>query len=395
MRPSPSPAPVLPPDLAPAAVPVTARADSFPSGPVPAPARYGMTPRDYRYLIGGAIGPEGDYITLLLGSSDPVGRLSWTAQGSIGDPGTWRGGALAAAWRGFPVTIDGSMFAVSQFPSRQSAGTYASDSLDANYAGAVVAAGLTRYSSWLVSRARVGLSAGSLSIASGPGRLRDLLFASYVGTGDFSNGELRLQASVGAVGAIGQTEGTGWQRLTARGSILIGYAHLALRYSIVYSQVGNGAPQFEVPVAGGSAPPLTDPALLTQRIAVPALPIGVVSGTQLMDQRIEYGLDPFVLYFERLTTPSMQSPFDLYGGEFRAGSPPVPFLAVPAVAFSAGVGYSISEPFKYKLRALSGGEVPTIPLLASRPCAPLPSSACRERRRSRCRSLGGPRARGR
>ena len=343
-------APVLPPDLAPAAVPATVRVDSFAPAPVPAPITYGMTPRNYRYLIGGALGPEGDYVTLLVGSSDPVGRLSWTAQGSIGDPGTWRGVSVAGAYRGFPVTLDGSVFAVSQFPSRQSAGSYASDSLDANFAGAVVAAGATRYSSWLVNRARIGLSAGGLEIASGPARLRDLLFASYVGTGDFSSGELLLRATIGAVGSVGQTEGTGWQRLTARGSVVLGYAHQAIRYSIVYSQVGRGAPAYEVPVAGGSAPPLTDPALLTQRIAVPALPIGVVSGTQLTDQHLEYGLDPLVLYFERLGTPG-RGPFDLYGAEVRAGSPPVPFLAVPAVAFSTGIGYSISDPFKYKLRA--------------------------------------------
>ncbi len=345
-------APILSPDLAPAAVPIAVRSDSFPSGPVPAPTAYGMRPRDYRYLVGGAIGPEGDYLTVLVGSSDPVGRLSWTAQGSIGDPGTWRGGALAASWRGFPVSLDASLFAVSQYPSRQSAGTFASDSLDANYGGVILSAGATRYGSWWVNSARAGLSAGGLAIASGPTQLRDVFFASYQGTGDFSTGRFLLRANVGALGALGQTEGTSWQRLTVRGSAMGGYEDVVLKYSIVYTQVDHGAPEYEVPVAGGSAPPLTDPALLSQRIAVPALPVGVVSGTQLVEQRLEYGLSPLVLYYERLTTPAdHDAVHDLYGGEFRYGSPPVPFLAIPAVAFTAGLGYSISDPYKYKLRA--------------------------------------------
>jgi hypothetical protein len=78
----------------------------------------------------------------------------------------------------------------------------------------------------------------------------------------------------------------------------------------------------------------------------------VVSGTQLTDQRLEYGTQSAVLFYERLATPLEHGAVhDLYGGEFRAGSPPVPFLAVPAVGFSTGVGYSISDPYKYKLRA--------------------------------------------
>jgi hypothetical protein len=191
-----------------------------------------------------------------------------------------------------------------------------------------------------------------LSLASGPGRLRDLAFASYSGTGDFSSGKLLLRASVGAIGTVGQTEGVGWQSIRARGSAVGGYAYAVFRYSIIYDQVSNGAPRFEAPVAGGSDPPLTDPALLSQRLSVSALPVGIVSGTQMTDQRLEYGMGPAILYYERLATPLEHGAVhDLYGGEARGRSPPIPFLTIPAAEFSAGLGYSISDPYKYKLRA--------------------------------------------
>jgi len=77
----------------------------------------------------------------------------------------------------------------------------------------------------------------------------------------------------------------------------------------------------------------------------------VVTGRQILAQRLEDDAGPFALYYDRFTTPADQNaPHDIYGLEIRGGVPQVPFLAVPAISGLAGVGYSISEPFKYKLR---------------------------------------------
>jgi hypothetical protein len=115
--------------------------------------------------------------------------------------------------------------------------------------------------------------------------------------------------------------------------------------------VNHDAPAFEQMVGGGSAPPITDSALFSQRLAEPALPLGVAGGRHLLLQRVEDVIGPMAIYYDRLqTTASHTSTHDVYGAEVRAAFPPVPFLALPSVSATGGVGYSISAPFKYKLR---------------------------------------------
>ena len=161
---------------------------------------YGLGPHEYRYLPGASVSPDGRYFSLWFGSSDPVGRLAWSIQGSIGDPGTWRGGAAAATWNGLPVTIDLSAFAVSQFPSRQSAGRFAPDSLDITYQGALLAASYVAHGSPLTSEARLGLSAAPMTLDDGPGHARSLVFVAYTGAANLSRGDVLLVGSASGDG---------------------------------------------------------------------------------------------------------------------------------------------------------------------------------------------------
>jgi len=344
--------PEVPSSFAPAAVPEPQpRTDSFPAATVGSPTPYGLGPREYRYFPGGGFGPAGRYVTLLVGSSDPVGRLAWIVEGALGDAGTWRGGAATAAWRGPPVSVDAGGFAVADFPSRASAGHFASDSLDASLQGGIASVGLVRYGSLGVSAVRAGVSVAHFVPGVGPGTTRDLAFASYRGVGDFSRGTLTLLGSVGGLATAGSTAGTEWRRLLASGSVSAGIGGFLLRYSAAYDVVNRGAPAFERPVVGGDTPPLTDVALLSQRIPALALPIGVVGGLQVLGQRLEDDVGPIAIYYDRFTTPTDRNErHDLYGGEVRAAVPPVPFLAVPGSSIVAGTAYSISTPFKYKLR---------------------------------------------
>jgi hypothetical protein len=48
-----------------------------------------------------------------------------------------------------------------------------------------------------------------------------------------------------------------------------------------------GTPSFEQFSAGGFAPPLNDNATLAQRIAIPALPVGIARGRELYELRLE------------------------------------------------------------------------------------------------------------
>jgi hypothetical protein len=347
--------PTLSPTLAPAAVPLTPRTDSLVPIVVASPTAYGVGPREYRYLPGGSFAPDGHYVTLWVGSSDPVGRLAWNAQGSLGDAGAWRGAAAGIAWRGLPVLVTLSAFAVSQFPSRQSAGRFARDSLDATDRGGLLSADYIDFGTQITSQARLGVSTARLAVDDGPGRARTLGFAAYSGAADFSRGDLTLLGSVGGLGTVGTTDGTAWRRLLLRVAITAGVGGSLVRYGVTYGTVNRDAPAFEQMVAGGTPSPLTDSTLLSQRIAVSALPLGVVGGHQLLDQRLEGDAGVVALYYDRLSTiTSGDANHDVYGAEVRGDFPRVPFLALPSAWVTAGMGYSISAPFKYKLRGYVG-----------------------------------------
>ena len=347
--------PTLSPTLAPAAVPLAHLADSLVPIVVAQPTAYGVGPREYRYLPGGSVAPDGHYVTLWVGSSDPVGRLAWNAQGSIGDPGTWRGASAGGAWRGLPAILNLSAFAVSQYPSRQSAGRFAPDSLDATYRGGLLSADYTDVGSRITNQGRLGASTARLALDDGGGRARTLGFAAYSGAADLSRGDLTLLGSGGAIGTVGTTDGTGWRRLLARISIAAGMGGSLIRYEVSYGTVNRDAPAFEQMVAGGTPSPLTDSALLSQRVAVSALPLGIIGGHQLLDQRLEGDVGPIAMYYERLSTVTSGDPnHDVYGAEWRGDFPRVPFLALPSSWVTAGMGYSISAPFKYKLRGYLG-----------------------------------------
>jgi hypothetical protein len=351
----PAATPMLSSSLAPAAVPPAPPADSLPPATVGPASPYGLGPHEYRYLPGGSVSPDGRYFTLWFGSSDPVGRLAWSIQGSIGDPGTWRGGAAAATWRGLPVAIDLSAFAVSQFPSRQTAGRFAPDSLDATYRGALLAASYADHGGPLASEARLGISTARMTLDDGPGHGRSLAFAAYTGSADLSRGDVLLFGSAGGTGTIGTTDGTSWRRLLVHGALAAGVGDWLLRYRAMYGLVNRDAPLFEQMVAGGAPSPLTDSALLTQRVAVPALPIGIAGGNQLLDQRVEGDVGPVALYYERLSDLAANDiNHDVYGAEIQQTFSRVPFVDLPSVWLMAGAGYSISAPFKYKLRAYGG-----------------------------------------
>ncbi len=53
-----------------------------------------------------------------------------------------------------------------------------------------------------------------------------------------------------------------------------------------WHRASRGTPQLEQFSAGGFAPPLSDAASLSQRIAMPAFPVGIARGVEVFDYRI-------------------------------------------------------------------------------------------------------------
>lgn len=345
--------------------PVRLLSDSSTQEAAPRVAPYGIGPRAFRLLPGGAIAADGRYATLALANTDPVARLGVTLQGALGDPGTWRGAALAGAWRGLPeldgrLTLDGSVFAIAQHPSRESAGsfvatTFGARALDADYRGAELSIDNARSLSWGADVARLGASAGSLALDDGPGRARTLGFVAYAADDYFARGDAYVDGRLRADGALGETEGTGWRRVRAGLSIGAGTQLFGIRAGITGGVVGRDAPAFEQFAAGGGEAPLTDSLLLSQRFSSPALPLGIAGGPALLDYRIATDGEGPLLYYEGLSAgSSIRTWHRLVGLDWRTAVPSLGFVRLPTAFLSAGAAYSLSVPYKYKLRGYIG-----------------------------------------
>ena len=345
--------------LTPAAPVAREAGQTFAPRPVGAPHPYGLGPRGYRWLPGGAAATEGAFGTLLLGNSDPVGRLGWTLQGAYGERSTWRGGALAGEWRRFRPEVQGELFYVEHAPSRQEAGTFAPRALDVKYGGATLATQLTRDFGARRQVYRVGASLGQIRADTRDAERRQLAFAEFAGGRAFVRGTRYLSVGLDLHGAVGLTgsDAAGvaadWRRALVAARVALGDDSRAVAGSVTYGAVSRGANPLEAFVVGGARSPLVDPSVLSQRVAAPALPVGIVAGRELYAYRVTLAgglpLEPF--YAAYGTRGGFRDPFRLIGAERSLATPTLAFLRLPSARFQAGIAYTLDAPFKYKTRA--------------------------------------------
>jgi hypothetical protein len=325
--------PALSDTLAPVALPAATAPESLPAQHVGAPQTYGITPRGYRVLPGGAIAPEGRFVTLAVTSTDPVGRFAWMLQGALGSRSSWRGVSLGAAWREWPAEVDGQIF-----------GTWDNG---VEYHGLALSAALPEASSWHADLYRLGFSAGRLGAAD-----RTFAFAQASTDADATNDDRILGFGGSLSGAAGRTDGGSWARLLGDLSAHLGTRDAGALGTFAAGIVNRTAPSYEQFVLGGIQPPITDTALTSQRIASPALPFGLVTGRYLLHYRFATeGVIPASLFFEGTAAgDALHIWHRLYGAEVRFLVPPMGFVRVPAVDAAAGAAYSIDQPYEYKLR---------------------------------------------
>jgi hypothetical protein len=325
--------PSLPDTLAPVALPAATPPEPLPQQHVGAPQTYGITPRGYRVLPGGAIAPEGRFVTLAVASTDPVGRLAWMLQGALGSRSSWRGVSLGAAWRGWPAEVDGQVF-----------GTWDNG---VEYHGLALSAAIPEAGSWHSDLYRLGFSAGRVGAAD-----RTFAFAQLSTDADATNDDRILVVGGSFLGAAGRTDGGSWARALADLSAHLGTRDVGALGTFAAGIVNRAAPSYEQFVLGGIQPPLTDTALTSQRIASPALPLGIAGGQYLLHYRFATeGVIPASLFFEGTAAgDALHIWHRLYGAEVRFLVPPLGFVRVPAIDAAAGAAYSIDQPYRYKLR---------------------------------------------
>ena len=334
--------------------------DSFPATPLGASRAYGLGPREHRVLVGGGVATEGQFGTVLVAGSDPVGRLGWTLQGAYGERSAWRGGALAVTLRRFRPALEADVFYAEHQPSQQDAGSYSPPELDVRYRGATVGAQLLRRFNARRHRYRAGASLGRLASGGNDELPRRLAFAEYAGSYAFYRGTRHATLDVALHGAAGRTEQSapsagdpGWQRSLATAAIGGGTRTYSVRGRVTYGAVSRGASPFEEFLVGGVRSPLVDPALLSQRIALPAAPVGVVGGRELYAYRVdaEVGLPLAPFYAAYTSHGGFRDPFRVVGAERVFAVPAMPFIRVPSLHAQAGAAYTFDAPFAYKTRA--------------------------------------------
>ena len=339
----------LDPALAPAAPARAPASPPFAPVSLPPSRAYGLGPRDYTLLPLGSIAPGGVAGGATLASADPVGRLIWTLGGLAGTGGAWRGGAASAAFRRYRPEIRASAFALRQEPSEQNRVRPAG--LDADYAGAGLGVALERNFLSRVERFEIGGSAGRLEASGQPDGTRALAYAEASLSALATRGPWRLTGAIGTTGAAGSTVGERWTRATMALAVGAGRGSLGLSADSRAGWTGGDPPLWETFAAGGVRSPLVDPVFLSQRLPLPAVPVGYVHGERIWTIRVAAraaGVSPF--WWAGTAGAELGDWKRVVGVEWVADQEEIPYLGLPASRLEAGIGRVLDEPLRHETR---------------------------------------------
>jgi hypothetical protein len=339
-------APELPRRLAPAVrPPAPERPAPFPRAEV-APGRpYGLGKQELLPLIGWNASSTGGAFELGVRGGDVVGRLDWLALGSIGDRGWPEGGALAASWRRFPVTLGFHLFRSEERPRR-------GDLLDLDRQGIELSASRDwGWSGGALSLAGRGLW-DQVSPASRPDLNQHLVSLTGAWTGLRRWDLWRIDPALSAHYETGSTDGAGsWARWGGGARLALSHGSDRLVLSWRRDSSRDVGLAFDGYQLGGAEVSLLPESALANRIFVPALPVGALVGTDHEGQRAEltFGFLPAPVFYERHRVWGFGEPrgdwLSLAGLEYRFRLGPMPVVRVPGFDLRVGVARILEDPF--------------------------------------------------
>ena len=352
------PPPIADAALFPALPPATrVVADTFARAALPADAPYGLGPRRHRLLPGAQSSPEGTVGTIAVVGTDPIGRLGWLLQGTAGDEGAWRGGALTAELRRFVPRLRAELFGVRHEPTRQREGAIAlatvGRALDVEQHGGALGATVARdHGGWSWGAGAGGALARLTRTADDARATRALGHARLSVAATRQRGRDYVGARLTLAGAGGSTADSGWTRGVASASVVAGWFGATLRLSGALGETSADAPAFERFAVGGVRVPMLDAAILGQRWSVPALPVAIAAGRRLAAWRVETSLLGATPYYEEVGAGERWRATQRVAGlEWAGDTPAIGFVALPSVRLLGGVGHSLDAPFADRTRA--------------------------------------------
>lgn len=341
--------------LAPAAQRPVVAADTFPRATLGTSRPYGAGPREYRFLAGYGVAADGKEATVALASTDKVGRLTWIAQGSVGSRWRPRGGAVAAAWRGFRPTIELEALALSRETSRQRPAGFTSTLDDVDLRGADLATSLDFAWTGGYVRGEVGGAMQRMRVAGGDASTRALGFVNANANLVQRRERLFLSQRVELHGASGQSaagRNGHWMRGVAGLELVAGTPRQNVELEGHYGEVGRDALPGEQFVVGGATPSFVTGRTLEQWVAMPVLPFGAMRGSRYASYRVALGGGAFEPYlWSGAAGRTLDDWMRVAGLDANVAVPPLPILRMPAARAQLGVGYSLDDPWKKKLRA--------------------------------------------
>jgi len=315
---------------------------------------YGFGPRRWRVLPGGVAGPDGIAGILMAGNIDPIGRLSLVGQAAYGTSGTWRGTSASAALRQFRVDLDAAGWYIENEPSK-SRDHLAPTSADIRSTGLGLTTAFAGEGSTTEYLLRAGASAGMVSNALLDNATRLSASGDARGRISWPYGTWTVSAVGRLFGEVGSTDGENWRRAIGSATVSVGSARRYARGDWTLGSVSapNGTPGLDVEqfVVGGSANPLIDPVYLAQRIALPAVPPGIVSGERFQVFRATLGLGGLEPYFTWVAGGESLDQFKRIAGVERTFSvSSLGFARLPGVRARAGASWSFDAPFEDRPR---------------------------------------------
>ena len=337
-------------------VPTTpARLDS---NTVSSPRGYGFGARSLRWLPLPEADADGLGAVIGVVSMDLIGRTRILAQGAFGDPSAWRGGSLAADWRGSRPSFELRAFDAGQRPSASRTPVPGAALLDTRLSGGELAVDDDwSFDTW-AARARLGGSIGRVRGLAGPLGAADrslafgALSAAWLQRGSAATVSEALSADI----STGRSFDAAFRRALVSASVALGgRAPIPVRAAATYGRVSSDAPPFEQLSLGGGESPLIDAALLSQRIAMPALPLGIRLGSSAFAYKATLIEQPLSLYYWAGSTAPGGERFAIWnrvvGVEWTGSIAAIPVAGTPAAHGQIGVAESLDAPLRHRVRA--------------------------------------------
>jgi len=333
----------LDPALAPAAPPAPAPGQAFAAGALPTARGYGLGPRQLRLVPSLGIAGGGIAGRMALFGSDPVGRLDWLAQGAFGHE-LWQGGSLRLIYRRILPQPQADLFATIHHPGQiGAAGEVNGLPARVRYDGGGAGLGARGATSAGAYRLVLGGSVGALTLDS-VRSTRALGWLDLARSTTWTAGPMDIGAALAVTGAAGRTAGVAWSRLLVRGRLYAAPPGPTPGVELRGARGAEwGAVDFERFAVGGEEPPLFEPGILSQQVAMPALPEGSLVGPQVTVVEGRVLLNGVTAYL--WGGSASQSPVWQWvaGLEQDVDTPPVPLLRLPGVHAIVGLGYTLNE----------------------------------------------------